>query len=192
MKKPIKVVMLPVINANPIITLYLEIDTDKFIFVDFVSSKYKGTSQLQPHFAYITVAQDVEPIKEGDWIYDPINEKVGKTTKESDYKWMNRVDTIVKIIATTDSKLKISEKIVNEHDANIQVIKKIPQVQQSFLKEFVSNPDGDFEVEYDFIAHEITIDDYCITCESNGCNLEDEEKYKLRINQENTINITYV
>tara|TARA_R110000796_G_scaffold146955_2_gene263686 strand:- start:569 stop:1369 length:801 start_codon:yes stop_codon:yes gene_type:complete len=67
-----------------------------------------------------------------------------------------------KIIATTDPKLLLHSETYCKTCCNTRTISKLgagtmkcpkcitptPQVQQSFLKEFVANPDGEYEVEY--------------------------------------------
>lgn len=108
---------------------------------------------------------------------------------------------IVKIIASSDPKLTIKE-VKTFKDVSpatkittfdtVLIHKQIPQVQQSFLKEFVANPNGEFEVEYEIDLKSQSIQD------------EEESKaegymyappplcYKLKLNHDNTVNITSV
>ena len=128
MKEPIKVVMLETSDKT---TLHLWTDENgsRPELCELEHSHTRNTQHL-----YITVSQ---PIKEGDW-----------------YIWKNQLiqandlvgfhDSVKndcrKIIATTDSELKI--------DLGHLCLDSLPQVPQSFLKEFVTNPDGEYEVEY--------------------------------------------
>jgi hypothetical protein len=82
----------------------------------------------QPQHLYITTDEE---IKKGDYIYDGLD-KVGKTTKNSDFTWMNKVNTIRKIIATTDPKIyfnDIGEGVIESYG-------KLPQIPQSFIEEY--------------------------------------------------------
>jgi hypothetical protein len=97
---------------------------------------------------------------------------------------------IVKIIATTDPKLTVKEvktfkdvspaTNIATFDTAI-IYKPIPQVPQSFLKEFVANPDGEWEVEYEEKQQFESADDY-----NYGFGLE------LKLNKDSTVNITSV
>jgi len=152
----------------------------------YYSSAHPENDMYRNHYLYITVSQDVEPIKEG-WVYDPIIKKVF---------FINSIiginNKIFKIIATTDPKLKaekISYKIGTVIDRD-----PIPQVQHSFLEEFVDNPNGEFDVDYE-VNHNCTVDggrNPCLTdmklCEINGC----DTWWSLKINKDCTVNITSV
>ena len=99
---------------------------------------------------YITVSQDVEPIKEGDYLIH--NNVVVKCLKEE--KWLGER----KIIATTDSKL------LKEHDDSVPIPRmkstSIAEISQSFLKEYVKNPTGEWEIE---------CGEYCTYCGDEYC-----------------------
>ena len=85
---------------------------------------------------YITVPQEVEPIKEGDWGYDTIDNAIFQMNNQSGIDLSRKV--VRKIIATTDS-LLIKDDGYTDH---------IPQVPQSFIKEYCKNPDGKWCVDY--------------------------------------------
>jgi hypothetical protein len=143
------------------------------------------------HYLYITVSQ---PIKEGDWcliILENQNQLV-KVIKidginniyQVELINLNRVNISVfkfeinKIIATTDPKLKLKHysqfnsccREESECHCNL------PQVSQSFLKEFVANPDGEYEAEYENY--------YENNRPMNG--------KRLKLNKDNEVNITSV
>jgi len=140
-------------------------------------------------YVYVTVSQDVEPIKKGGYVicnnkvYKIITTDVlyfGDFTLETDIEgvFLNPKHCN-KIIATTDPKLTIID-FDRATGSKFQdtPFKNIPQVQQSFLEEFVVNPDGEFEVEYEYIFNvDLTKDEYSL---------------KLKLNQDNTVNITSV
>ena len=117
---------------------------------------------------YATVSQDVEPIKEGDWhIVFNVDEK--EIDIRNTNKFLSTLDK--KIIATTDTKLTKGRVIIGTGGT---LYERIAQLSKSFLKEFVANPDGEFEVE---CYKENLID------ESNG---EIVKKGDIIINQDNT------
>jgi hypothetical protein len=147
---------------------------------------------------YITVSQDVEPIKEGDWcihlmqnVHDDMDTthvfQAGVISEYENRKTVNNTDKTFyfeyecrKIIATTDTKLygayneNIGSKVYSENY-------RIPQVQQSFLKEFVANPDGEYEVEY------------IKTFEAPDLYPSMQRSHiRPKLNQDNTVNITSV
>jgi hypothetical protein len=128
---------------------------------------------------YITIPSDVETIKEDDWCYNIVGNTIGKAGKNSTE---HDIKTNRKIIATTDTKLKVTDP----NHPNVLPDWSLPQVQQSFLKEFVANPDGKWEVEYDEIS------------KFDVFNMETEESvtlstmYELKVNPDNTVNITSV
>ena len=138
MKEPIKVVMLETSDKT---TLHLWTDENgsRPELCELEHSHTRNTQHL-----YITVSQ---PIKEGDWVIQTNFEKTNSSLilieNEMQCKYANDTNgsfTKRKIIATTDSELKI--------DLGHLCLDSLPQVPQSFLKEFVTNPDGEYEVEY--------------------------------------------
>jgi len=117
------------------------------------------TKHTIPQYLYATISQDVEPIKEGDWHIFNGNFLTQATNRHGELvNPFNRR----KIIATTDPKIYAGYSTPG--------ITFVPQLQQSFLKEFVANPDGEWEVEY----------------------LTGHSEDRLKINQDNTVNITSV
>jgi hypothetical protein len=150
------------------------------------NSKVKSTNSkngYQGQHIYITVSQDVEPIKEGDWCYDEYNKLLFKSGS-------NNPGASRKIIATTDKSLLHEVAHVKSDISNWEESIKgvLPQLQQSFLKGFVVNPNGEYEVEYEknvciCIEHEES--NGCYHCDGTGIDF-----YKLKLNQDNTVNIT--
>tara|TARA_R110000796_G_scaffold146955_2_gene263689 strand:- start:2182 stop:3072 length:891 start_codon:yes stop_codon:yes gene_type:complete len=179
----------------------------------------------QPQHLYATVSQEVEPIKEGDWvIYDeslnPHNEYedkyVIKITKFSgifeepsgDFKGArfthnySSFHTIIAylehcrvIIATTDTKLSTLKgdgtNVTKDGRNQIYTVELIPQLQQSFLKEFTTNPDGEYELEYELMYIDRTGRIFPI--DSKEPIFDNRIRWaKLKLNQTNEVNITSV
>ena len=139
--------------------------------LDVLLSKYADNDYWEPQYLYITVSQDVEPIKEGDWyLYDS---KIWNQ-KECVPKYHSLYGR--KIIATTDTKLTKGRVIIGTGGT---LYKRIAQPSKSFLKEFFDNPNGEFEVEYEVAG-------------SRGNTTIPELFYNLKLNQDNTVNIISV
>jgi hypothetical protein len=199
MKQPTKVVTLPTENKNPVTVPFL-VTPKGSIYKHVAGGEFRRRIKegFIPQHLYITVSQDVEPIKEGDW-YRVMNDKYNKgkrSISQADEKSLKLIQDsnyiCHKIIATTDPKLETSSTGYTEDRART-FYEKLPQLQQSFLKEFVANPDREFEVEYE----EGTCK--CLTCNKTiastceytyKCNIQIIKKLKL--NQDNTVNITPV
>ena len=181
MKQPIRVVMLPTGYEPKVGDLCTSVRHGKkpLIFGEFENS-YQIECKKQ--HLYITVSQDVEPIKDGDWciLFDSVGNVFSNPQQYKPKKGHVLNKDLRQVIATTDPKL------IYYKDSTVGVVGMskirviIPQVQQSFLKEFVANPDGKWEVEYEFIK---------TTIKGVKC---DTAKLQLKINQDNTVNITSV
>jgi hypothetical protein len=177
MKKQIKAVMLPTEDRTS--KIWFDNDTKKLLYDPI------GVMNCNPLYLYITVSQDVEPIKDGDWII-VTNASNGQNflKKEGDILPKALSSPRRKIIATTDPKLKNTISIGID---GTSMFKTIPQLQQSFLKEYVANPDGEFEVEYEV---------YSTSNSGNTGRIIDEgfhgDLIKLKLNQDNTVNITSI
>jgi hypothetical protein len=127
----------------------------------------------KPHYVYITVSQDVEPIKKGDWFFN------SQTNRVILAKVDENVPTSRKIIATDDPKLYD----VRENNAPFRRLSSNPkEIQKLFLKEFVANPDGEWKVEYERQWDSLEKDKH----------YDNTAKYRLKLNQDNTVNITSV
>jgi hypothetical protein len=126
------------------------------VLTDKVSPNDSGTN----HHIYIT---SDEEIKEGDWVYCNIDNTIDIASDRTNY----HRNEFEKIILTTDQDL---------------IKDGVQAIDDKFLEWFVKNPSyEEIKAEYKFIPHNITQDDFCITCDSNGCNLDDKEKYKYKI-----------
>jgi hypothetical protein len=126
------------------------------VLTDKVSPNDSGTN----HHIYIT---SDEEIKEGDWVYCNIDNTIDIASDRTNY----HRNEFEKIILTTDQDL---------------IKNGVQPIDNEFLEWFVKNPSyEEIKAEYKFIPHNITQDDFCITCDSNGCNLDDKEKYKYKI-----------
>jgi hypothetical protein len=175
MKNKIEVVMLPTEDNS-----YIALAWNKLVCG--TPRMFGKTRDYIPQHLYITVSQDVEPIKEGDWYIDMFvteSQRSVQTHTETrhliNHKKDYRFKFCRKIIATTDPKL------LKEHDDTVPFPKMrstgIAELQQQFLKEFVANPDGKWEVEYEEVKDEMDIS-YFIEIP--------------KLNQDNTVTITSV
>jgi len=203
MKQPIQVVMLPTEGYGKKGQIVYNWDMDLIV----LEKDAQKSNCCKPQYAYITVSQDVEPIQVGDWAMYLECATERKPFKDAEPYLVEDIDEVHwndrKIIATTDPKLTNCNKckldIRNEagHHYDGQLVKhkctSVPQVQQSFIKEYVSNPDGEWEVEYE-VNHKCTIEGVtpCLTdmklCDVNGC----ETWYTIKLNQNNEVTITSV
>jgi hypothetical protein len=189
MKETIEITMLPTEDelkfGNLCTSIRPNYSNKPLIYGEFENS-YKDECKRQ--YVYITNSQGREPIKSGDYVIDGLGELFGPYEK-GDTIDVNGIKGR-KIISTNDHKL------LKEHDDSVAFPKMrntgIAQVSQSFLKEFVANPDGEYEVEYEvYCPH--PLDTYkCgmeVGCDGDGCN---SGKYQLKLNQDNEVNITSV
>ena len=148
MKKPTMVVMLPtedkfnsaiMIGVTPGV---MRATQDE----DVINDIHDWMKFGKPQHVYITVSQDIEPIKEGDWVicsdYKNSHQTLGKVSHIGEpFNFKNTIqingnpdlhigrhilDYCRKIIATDDPKLTIFNTI---NDKTLY----IPQLQQSFL-----------------------------------------------------------
>jgi hypothetical protein len=199
MKQPIKAVMLPTedIPLPPFITIRQNRYRELSDHPTYQTNKFDGRDN--PQYLYITVSQYAEPIKDGDWCYYP---KYKNPIRLFDSSISN---TPFKIIASNDPKLtfiKIHERAIPKLDPTdldfIPSIHKISQLQQSFIKEFITNPDGEWEVEYN--TNNIHNQEVMFHEERKENFFEDRingvwKSYiplqkTLKLNQDNTVNIT--
>jgi hypothetical protein len=180
MKHKIKVEMLPTDGTKGSVC----IRHDKpFVLIEGIN--VIGPDILTTHanfYVYITVSQNVEPIKEGE------------TYVRDDGRLITRGNTLTakgrKVIATDDPKLTITKSATGYTETRSRTFtstKPIPQVQQSFLKEFVANPNGEYQVEYDEMLDNASINQAMTI----GMNIDDMTSIlSLKLNQNNTVNIT--
>jgi hypothetical protein len=188
MKKPIQVVMLPTKDFSYISKAYLA--NPSYLRYSEKGFEYDSYYNNDNQHIYITVSQNVEPIKEGDWI---INKPSNKLHQVKDIKYLYESDR--KIIATDDKSLSFYEHLPSKsYTGSVSIMKNVPQVPQSFLKEYVANPDGEWEVEYEEIIKCYKcgkLEEDCIDTSPN-CLGYFEGNDKLKLNQDNTVNITSV
>jgi hypothetical protein len=164
MKHKIKVVMLPTEDKTHI----FQCRNGQILYAENTGTNTSFSTYIH---LYITVSQDVEPIKDGDWFYNSFSDNQPKIQQRKG-NWRQCFNQ-KKIISTTDPKLTIFNTI---DDKTLY----IPQVQQSFLKEFVANPDGEYKIEYE-------------TKDMGHCTIKyDRYLTILKLNQDNTVNITSV
>jgi hypothetical protein len=200
MKKKITAVFLPTEDTVSIGAIFKcvkpvsEADKEDDLIINENTKVTKSNEYFQAQYVYVTVSQDVESIREGDNIieetglgYMPPN----IATKEN-MAVKEHIRRCRKIIATNDFKLLYSKERTERgkleqlpfsegvHSANFKPT-DIKQLQQSFLKELVANPNGEWEVEYEPIC----CGNYT-SCNSN-CTIKG---FKPRLNQDNTVNIT--
>ena len=194
MKHKVKVVMLPTDKASYIGVCIKEMSDVKIGELRIFSSPmFMSLEYWQPQHLYATVSQDVEPIKEVHWYIDDCNTLRQSITNDKDY-WEVRQD-YRKIIATDDPKL-INSQWKSHYTAEESF--DVARLQQSFLKEFVDNPDAEYEVEYDIQVKDnnrgisryenwTTVKEF-LAIGLVGVNLRNS----IKLNQDNTVNITSV
>ena len=214
MKHKVKVVMLPTENMTfLVINNHLATKANVEYRPDLVKQSTIIKSPITFQHVYITISQDIEPIEEGDWaIYNNSN---GATMLCQAYKYKYNDEMLFdtndnffdrnigegitslkndvrKIIATTD--IRIMTNQVEPYNMKQGYSKQIPQLQQSFLEEFVANPDGEWEVEYSTFP--IGPNGNVIGTNSdypyNGLISNFTIKYKHKLSQNNTIFISAV
>jgi hypothetical protein len=200
MKEPVKVVRLPTEDKTSI-----SIDPTGHYHYESITNDYGGYK-----YTYITVSQDKEPITDSCWVIatkkdlsrellwfvrtvDGVSSFSENFAME--YVFVQNEDDIVsfsKIIATDDPKLKTgvfagsTSKISRKNLFWSEIVREdvynaFPRLQQSFLKEFVVNPDGEWEVEYYADWDNLQYNEF-----------GEYAPYKLKINPDNTVNITAV
>jgi hypothetical protein len=180
MKHKVKVIMLPTKDKSCI-----TFDGTKVTFHSHEVWNRKMETPSMQHL-YITVSQDIEKIKKGDWCIAMDTNIVFQVNMHEAEKPISQFASIYrKIIATTDRKLTIHTIEEFGFGASLDKYSKIPKPQQSFLKEFIVNPDGEWKVEYrcqelQHYKHHL-VGNTC-TCKKNT----------LVLNQDNTVNITSV
>jgi hypothetical protein len=176
MKKTVKILYLPTeeIIKNHIVKHFKE---GALLTINDTLIGKVVDSQVQIQHLYITVLQYVIGGKKVYYIDKFIN----KVTSSGGAEYGRRQNVI---IATTDPKLMYLSN-------NGRVGYPYPQLQQPFLKEFVTNPDRKFKVEYENTG------DRCVKHmfsrkECQMCTLFTPDNYRLKLNQDNTVNITAV
>jgi hypothetical protein len=139
----------------------------------YIESKTMIPKDGKYQHLYITVSQEREPIKEGDWY-------IGE-----DNVIYNLVTTVNfngrKIIATTDEKLKTEQVSIDKKSGKMDWA-IVPQVQRSFIKEYCDKGGID----------KVMVE-YKLDVELGVKNIESKGKispWKLKLNPDNTIIIT--
>ena len=186
MKHRVKVVMLP---TEDISQIWKNVKHNSlWLADDYIIREAKRNNQTKDYqHLYSTVSQDVEPIKVNDWTYDHIDNVLFSIGNSHRLELAKRYE-YRKIITTDDPKLTIWKqckecKSIGDHmGCNLCKKSRIPQVQQSFLKEYVANPNGKWEVEYETVTHNRGLGSWVPTFTTN----------KLKLNQDNEVNITSV
>jgi hypothetical protein len=170
MRQKIKVVILPTEDKTDV-----SVDPTGHYHYKSITNDYGGYQHV-----YITVSNDVEPIEEGDWrmITDKNSSLYGQFEQKKSNLPEN--DQWSKIVATTDS-LRVYHSPyeldgITKYHSNL-----IPQLQQLFLKEFVANRNGEFEVEYYADWNDLQYNEF-----------GEYAPHKLKLNQNNEVNITSV
>ena len=159
MKQSIQVVMLPTLRLKiGDLCTSLRHGKKPLIFGEFENSYL---NECKGQHLHITVSQDVEFIKEDDWCININKDTLYQPNCKGDLSGWR------KIIATTDTKLTIFNTI---DDRTLY----LPQLQQLFIKEFVANPKGEWEVEYDIIHADRALGGF---------------EYFIKLNQDNTITL---
>lgn len=145
----------------------------------FLQFGFNFTDDFYSTAQHLYILSDDE-LKKGDWVYDVITKKIYQITDKYtiDYSNLHFPKSWNKIIATTNSDLKVKYPEIRE-DSYLP----LPQIPLNFIKHFISEYNAgrvitEVEVEYTEIN---VINGYL-----------GEKKLKLKINQDNTINISIV
>jgi hypothetical protein len=171
MKEPIKAVALPTddseLGSALFNTVYMHSE-NKSLVIGYLNAR---STKHVPQYIYTTVSQDREKIKNGDWYMN------GRHLYQADRHY-ETASNDRKIIATTDPKLCTTKQNGQLGQAIIRPI----GIQQSFIEEFVANPDGEYEVEY---------------LRGSDGHYDDKDVWHwkmlgLKLNQANEVNITSV
>ena len=178
MKQPIKPIILPTEDYTGIVLHSTGLDNILHIKKSAENAVLNIGGQHQ--HLYITVSQDVEPIKEGDNIIEQtgLGYMPPSIATEENMAVKEYINRCRKIIATDDPKLLFEESIYDPRSktGGMMIPTGMPQVPQSFLKEYVANPDGRYEVKY----------------ENYYENNRPMNNRRLVVNQDNTVTITSV
>jgi|TARA_R110000851_G_scaffold56073_7_gene131248 hypothetical protein len=229
MKAPIKAVRLPTddseLGSALFNTVYMHSE-NKSLVIGYLNAR---STKHVPHHIYITIPQEVEDIKVGDWFINDTNDYIGIglcqliTNKDgwsctlntpkvkghyvaASIDYLQKEDVYRKIIATDDPKLyrkkvyRISDKgetLPQDERGTYEWVKHIPQPQQSFIEEFVANPDGEWEVEYEIQVRANTgisqYENWTTVSSLLAYGLTGvERKNILKLNQDNEVTITSV
>ena len=179
MNNKIKVAMLPTGDKSCICM------TKNKIYFYPQNNWFSKDYETQPLHLYVTVSQNVIGGKEVYYI----DKFTNKVTSSGGAEYGENQDVV---IATTDTKIhykgEFNEKLGRKTFADV------PQVSQSFLKEYVANPDGEYEVEYHFTGR---CEDPMICL--RGCSVYEgtckhhlDKGINLKLNKDNTVSITSV
>lgn len=179
MKKECQVIMLPSSRRED--SCIFNTTDNKTFRVGNAHGEWKNGNSIK--FFDLYIVSDDE-IKEGDWYIN--NNVIFKADdKFDDGNNPNQNKKNKKIIATTDI---LSTNIMIDCLSAKPKELILPQVQQSFLKEFVKNPDGEYDCEYDWMYS------YPDGTLSKNSRLKENAKpvFKLKLNQDNTVNINSI
>ena len=162
----------------------------------YITESSYNLSHIKSQHLYVIVSQDKEPIKQGDFVIVSNNLYYYNPHNKENHTGVSSISILLpedrKIIATTDPKLKIAVcgncKQSKCYDKHLICESLLPHLQQCFLKDYVANPDGEWEIEYE--------ENYDIRYYTPAGGIECAEKYNektvLKLNQDNTVNITSV
>ena len=168
-----KVVMLP---TNEEAKMWLNKFSNQ-LHIDTVE-KENHENAINQHLYFLSS----EEIKEGDWCFNIVNGKVLKADHDVNYEQ----DIVKKIIATTDSSLRIGKLEVGGK------IEHLPQISQSFIEIFVEEYNKDNVITEVMIEYKEPYNKLVgskIGSNIGHFTLTEENKYRLKINANNTINI---
>jgi hypothetical protein len=171
MKKPAQVVMLPTNEKSKLVLSYCN---ELSINWTHDLAKFDDATYQQ-----IYILSD-EEIKEGDWCYgmDGIFQYKGKIN-------LPDIELPKKIVTTTDKRLKIGGGTGKREDG---ISIPLPQPSQSFIEHFVAEYNRGNVITKVMVEYEMMYRD--MTGEHKALMLVGTEYPKLKINSDNTINIS--
>lgn len=180
MFKRAKVVMLPT-NEKAQIVLF---DGAKKLFL-LDSDKTNFQSSIPFKYQHLYILSD-EPIKEGDWVIllDSIGNVFSNPQQYNDPKTQHLNDGLKKIIASTDTNLKVNEYLIAKYVTS----EYLPQPSDSFIQKYVSEYNKGNIIEEVMVEYEDTTPKFIPIDKFNSDDLTDY--IKLKINpKDNTITI---
>lgn len=182
--RKIQVVMLPTKERSE---LFIGDDDNGTQLLQGIALKYNSANNQHLYFL------SDDKIEEGDWIYHTSKRIIFQVNTGKAYSgtlnitlgYAQKYDACKKIIATTDTSLKRTvlehtEHCIDKYEKEA-IQKQLPQPSQQFIEKYVESYNIGTPITEVLVEYEQT--------HWKGTKLSYEDKFKLKVNQDNTINI---
>lgn len=136
MYKKCKVVILDTKQVNNNGQLFFKESTKELVYSETSISNGSDSPNYKAKHLYILSNDE---IKEGDWFYSKLSNQI---FKEKQIKGKHTNQNYQKIIATTDSSLKLLEEDVSGSNGD-PIFKPLPQIPQLFIEQFIDKYNTD-------------------------------------------------